>query len=429
MMLVASASASLASTRARAPASARTSHVPDFFARNPRLRTAVGPRPRAPRVAAASGDGAVNCDNPSSWKDPGLNRSLLTEPECLSIARRFTRDDEWVAYQSPKRYWEQMTTINRSVVAKRVTGPAMALALWSIVVSFVARRFSLLSQLTDAAPFVGVVGGAMTLLLAFRTNAAYARFGAAADSFAEVLAATRNLSRKMVVWCPTDDRERNARLVAAIPWAVKHRGQGIEGTPGAREELATTLLDAELNAMDLGANVPMQIMTEITRGLDRMNEHKVELIYQLLMDNDLTALHSQAGRTDRLASTPTPVSYSRHISRGLILWLLTLPATVAATCPAWIIAPGTLLVAWLLLGIDDIGMQLEQPYTVMPVRMFCEECAAEVSAEMMESAWTPRIGEPREDVLDSDFLNSELTAGSESRTSLERTTTGVDNVG
>ena len=172
MMLVASASASLASTRARAPASARTSHVPDFFARNPRLRTAVGPRPRAPRVAAASGDGAVNCDNPSSWKDPGLNRSLLTEPECLSIARRFTRDDEWVAYQSPKRYWEQMTTINRSVVAKRVTGPAMALALWSIVVSFVARRFSLLSQLTDAAPFVGVVGGAATLFLAFRTNAA-----------------------------------------------------------------------------------------------------------------------------------------------------------------------------------------------------------------------------------------------------------------
>ena len=55
--------------------------------------------------------------------------------------------------------------------------------------------------------------------------------------------------------------------------------------------------------------------------------------------------------------------------------------------------------------------------------------AAEVSAEMMESAWTPRIGEPREGVLDSDFLNSELTAGSESRTSLERTTTGVDNVG
>ena len=32
-----------------------------------------------------------------------------------------------------------------------------------------------------------------------------------------------------------------------------------------------------------------------------MNEHKVELIYQLLMDNDLTALHNYAAKTDRLA--------------------------------------------------------------------------------------------------------------------------------
>ena len=163
--------------------------------------------------------------------------------------------------------------------------------------------------------------------------------------FAEVLAATRNLSRKMVVWCPVDDRERNARLVAAIPWAVKHRGQGIEGTPGAREELATTLLDAELDAMDLGANVPMQIMTEITRGLDAMNERRVELIYQLLMDNDLTALHAQAARTDRLVGTPTPVSYSRHISRGLVLWLLALPAVYASACPIWVLAPASLCVA------------------------------------------------------------------------------------
>ena len=62
----------------------------------------------------------------------------------------------------------------------------------------------------------------------------------------------------------------------------------------------------------------MQLMTEITRGLDRMNEHKVELIYQLLMDNDLTALHNYAARTGRFAATPTPPSYARH-SSALIL--------------------------------------------------------------------------------------------------------------
>jgi predicted membrane chloride channel (bestrophin family) len=172
--------------------------------------------------------------------------------------------------------------------------------------------------------------------------------------------------------------------------------QGIHGTEDASEELESVLTPAQLKKLDLAGNVPAQLMTEITRGLDRMNEHKVELIYQLLMDNDLTALHNYAAKTDRLAQTPTPVSYTRHISRSLMLWLLTMPVcSVGAGCPWWITGLGTALVSlfvysygqldrmtslvfcaqvsWLLLGIDDLGMQLEQPYTVMALKQFCED--------------------------------------------------------
>ena len=109
--------------------------------------------------------------------------------------------------------------------------------------------------------FVGVVGGAVSLLLVFRTNAAFGRFCAAADSFAEVLSATRNLSRKMAVWAPVSHRVENARLCAAIPWAVKHRGQGIHGTEDASEELESVLTPAQLKKLDLAGNVPAQLMT------------------------------------------------------------------------------------------------------------------------------------------------------------------------
>ena len=66
---------------------------------------------------------------------------------------------------------------------------------------------------------------------------------------------------------------------------------------------------------DPAGNVPAQLMTEITRALDRMNEHKVELIYQLLMDNDLTALHAYAAKTDRIAQvSASPFAFSRYSS-------------------------------------------------------------------------------------------------------------------
>ena len=66
--------------------------------------------------------------------------------------------------------------------------------------------------------------------------------------------------------------------------------------------------------------------------------------------------------------------------------------------------------SWLLLGIDDLGMQLEQPYTVMALKQFCEDVQDEVVPETGDSDWTPRIGAPREDVVASAFLNSELTS-------------------
>ena len=111
----------------------------------------------------------------------------------------------------------------------------------------------------------------------------------------------------------------------------------------------------------------------------------------------------------KCTQTPTPVSYTRHISRSLMLWLLTLPAcSVGAGCPWWITAAGTALVSWLLLGIDDLGMQLEQPYTVMALKSMCEDVQDEVVPETGRSVWTPRIGAPRDEVKASGFLNSEL---------------------
>ena len=51
------------------------------------------------------------------------------------------------------------------------------------------------------------------------------------------------------------------------------------------------------------------------------------------------------------------MSYTRHISRSIMLWLLALPV-IATDTFRFELVPGTLLISWLLLGIDDIGMQL-----------------------------------------------------------------------
>jgi hypothetical protein len=48
------------------------------------------------------------------------------------------------------------------------------------------------------------------------------------------------------------------------------------------------LTPAQLKKLDLMGNVPAQLMTEITRGLDRMNEHKVSFLNLIIRAIQLT---------------------------------------------------------------------------------------------------------------------------------------------
>ena len=40
------------------------------------------------------------------------------------------------------------------------------------------------------------------------------------------------------------------------------------------------------------------------------------------------------------------------------------------------------LLAYLLLGIDDIGIQIEQPFSILPLRDICEEIEDEIESEL-----------------------------------------------
>eukprot|EP00227_Mantoniella_beaufortii_P007641 CAMPEP_0197594574 /NCGR_PEP_ID=MMETSP1326-20131121/20869_1 /TAXON_ID=1155430 /ORGANISM="Genus nov. species nov., Strain RCC2288" /LENGTH=476 /DNA_ID=CAMNT_0043160787 /DNA_START=97 /DNA_END=1524 /DNA_ORIENTATION=+ len=328
--------------------------------------------------------------------DPGVNAALITDNRMgLSICRKFDGAD-WAVYQSPSRYWDQLLALGGSVTANRIFPPSAVLALWSGAVAFASKYYPALNTLSSAQPYLQIIGGAVSLLLVFRTNTAYGRFCLANDSFAEVTGACRNLSRKMATWCPVEERAHNARLIAAFPWALKHRGQGIEGSDTAAARLRGVLDPQQLAALDLQGNVAAQLLCELTHSLDVLNEAGVELIYQLLMDNDLSSLQKELARTDRIIGTPTPLSYTRHISRSIMLWLIALPFVLTAqfnndaVSTMLEVVPATLLVCWLLLGIDDIGMQIEQPYTVMALQDFCQETEDEVLDMLGASEWRPR---------------------------------------
>ena len=63
------------------------------------------------------------------------------------------------------------------------------------------------------------------------------------------------------------------------------------------------------------------------------------------------------GTCERLITTPIPLSYTRHTSRVMVVWLSALPLGLWSTCGLATV-PLCLTIAYLLLGIDEIGVQV-----------------------------------------------------------------------
>jgi len=76
-------------------------------------------------------------------------------------------------------------------------------------------------------------------------------------------------------------------------------------------------------------------------------------------------------------TSPVPLFYSRHLTRYLGIWLLLLPFGLYDTFDkSWnhlALVPAVAIISTMLFGIEEIGTQLEEPFTVLPMQAFCDK--------------------------------------------------------
>ena len=68
-----------------------------------------------------------------------------------------------------------------------------------------------------------------------------------------------------------------------------------------------------------------------------------------------------AGICERILKTPMPLAYSIHLKQLLMIYSLSLPFQFVDQVE-WLTAPLTVLISFTLLGIEEIGIQIEDPF-------------------------------------------------------------------
>ena len=331
-----------------------------------------------------------------------LRPAVVTGSEYQEVTRPYRRTvfmhDEWVEHRSTDRFFKSIKTLFESGVLRArykevgiVAGIASILVLWNSI----AGGYTDFDNVKHAAlighlPVVSLPISLFTLtsptlglLLVFKTNSAYGRWDNARKVWGDII----NKCRSVVRQCNTffvedrypgygnfrDYRRRVAAETSAFTRCLRTFLRGKEDDGNLRVELkALGFTLEEVAGYMSAANRQVYALQKIA---ETMRDYGMDGRDRARMDDSLSQLCDDVGACERIFKTPIPLVYTRHTSRFVGTWLAMLPLAIWSVDTSWnhlVSVPSSAFVVFFLLGIEELGLQIEEPFGILPMEAFCD---------------------------------------------------------
>ena len=176
-----------------------------------------------------------------------------------------------------------------------------------------------------------------------------------------------------------EQRAADLHHVALCTWAFvrcmkRHLSPTEEDEAEFVKELYEKLPAEQAQKIVKAAHRPNRAIQDLSFAIEElpmhyMRKHEVHQTITIFEDN--------LGSSERILTSPVPLFYSRHLARFLAAWLLLLPLGLYDTFgKSWnhlAMIPAIVVISTMLFGIEEIGTQLEEPFTVLPMQAFCDK--------------------------------------------------------
>jgi putative membrane protein len=267
------------------------------------------------------------------------------------------------------KWTDHLFDIKGSMV-REITGRVAAVVGWAAAVV----AFHLYVRPVAVPSTVhALVGVAIGLLLVIRTNASYERFWEGRKMWGGMVNESRNLARAARAFLPDapEIADRISLWTAAFAYSSMHTLRGSKSLGRFSERLPAE----EVRNVLAADHVPSAIALRISNLLaDARREGHVSDYVMMTLDNNVQLLIDYIGACERIHKTPLPFAYVVHLRRALILYCLTLPFALIESY-GWSTVIDTLLIAYILFGIEEIGVEIEDPFgkddNDLPLEQIC----------------------------------------------------------
>ncbi len=318
---------------------------------------------------------------------PSDPSSDISFPSVVSDGSSYTRIwtiQTWQIHSHPphRRYFRHVRKWTRSKTARKILPTVCLATCWSIVVTLLANYFQyrpIPTKIISAAgtsSTVSLLSAPLALLLTLRANASVARLLAARQAWGALVLHTRGLSSILANYIyPINPQAAilSVRYLAIIGWILKAQFRG-EDEASQREVFKLMLQQKEYQWILEGQNSTKYGVAMLSRIRQICNLAMSSAATQItpflyLIEDSLKEIETSVGICERLFGSPIPPTYTRHLSRIMSLWLLLLPVSLVSSIgPSSTTVITTVLAAYVFVGLDEVGMEIENVFQLLPLQ-------------------------------------------------------------
>lgn len=271
-----------------------------------------------------------------------------------------------------ENFFKSALAIDGSITPKVIFN-VLLMMLYSRVISYLHHYFPAMSLSVGPFEYAGLVMG---LILVFRVNAGYDRWWEARKIWGNIVNNSRNLAIIVSKYANTSDLSWKLKVtnyIVALPFLMKNNLRDINSFEEIKEliphELSEKLLVVKQKPNFLISEIAKELnVARLNGSLDNFSFMRAEETRAALLDCQ--------GACERILKTPIPYVMAVKSRRFILLFLIALPfALVDLSSVINLLISG--LVAYTLLSLDQIGLELQNPFSEkrlshLPLSNICE---------------------------------------------------------
>ncbi|MGR9117205.1 MAG: bestrophin family protein [Gammaproteobacteria bacterium] len=271
-------------------------------------------------------------------------------------------------------------------VTPRILPSLLLASLYPLVIVLLDRYWRSLDFL-DVAPFE-YSGAVLGLVLVFRTNAGHDRWWEARKLWGGIVNQSRNIMIASLNYGPEDKIWREA----LVKWAITFSFAAKESLRQSKDfdALKELLTAEEVQSLQTAQHMPLFAATKMAKLFQQACfNHQLDAFAFLELERQRALLVDYIGGCERILKTPMPLVYAIKTRRFIFLFLLLLPFSFLDEAGIYSVII-FLLVAYPLLSLDRIGLELQNPFAInhlshLPLDTICTTIKTNVMAILAEN--------------------------------------------